>query len=385
MKKILYDLLMSQPLGSSKFHGGGEYMKKIFRELVLTKPDDVELVTYYNHEAFLDEWLLELMKEHSIRSYDIKSIEKIQSIFEKEHFDVFYSGMAYDYLKEYFPDDIYKVGTFHGMRSVECPHDRFEYKYINSFVGRTKERIRNLIKDTPLGYERNRRKSLKHYEECIKCFDKLVCVSNHTAYSLLTYYPFLKKGAVDVCYSPLKYSNYKANEVSYKEKYILLLGGDRWIKNAYRGVKAIDSLYSKEHLKDIKTVIVGGLNRQIFNEIKNKEKFDIKGYVDDNELNSLYSQCDVFLYPTLNEGFGYPPIEAMRYGKTCVVSAVCSLPEICGDAVYYVNPYDIGEIQNRILWALNQKIDVIKVKNQFNKILNQQTDDLKKICAVILN
>ena len=54
MKKILFDLLLSQPSGTSKFHGGGEYMKKIFRELVLTKPDDVELVTYYNHESFLD-------------------------------------------------------------------------------------------------------------------------------------------------------------------------------------------------------------------------------------------------------------------------------------------------------------------------------------------
>lgn len=384
MKKILYDLLLSQPSGTSKFHGGGEYMKRIFRELVLTKPDDVELVSYYNHDAFLDEWLLELMKTYGIRSYNIKSIEEIHSIFEQEHFDVFYSGMAYDYRKEYFPDDIYKIGTFHGMRGAECPHDRFEYKYIGSFVRRTKEQIRNLIKDTSLGYERSRKSALQNYEKCIKCFDKLICDSMHTSYSLLAYYPLLENISVNVCYPPLKYSGTEGFKELENNKFILLLGGDRWIKNAYRGVKAIDSLYSRGHLQGIKTVIVGGLSSAILKEIKNKERFDIKGYVDDEELNSLYNNCSVFLYPTLNEGFGYPPLEAMRYGKTCIVSAVCSLPEICGDAVYYINPYDIGEIQNRILWAVDQQIDKDKVLDQYNKVLNRQTDDLKRICGIIL-
>lgn len=385
MKKILYDLLLSQPLGTSKFHGGGEYMKRIFRELVMIEPEDVEIVPYYNHNVFLDEWLLDMMKMYNIRSYDIQSIREIRNIFKQEHFDIFYSGMAYDYRSDDFPEDIYKIGTFHGMRGVECPHDKFEYKYIDSFTGRVKERIRNLLKDTSLGYERNRKKALRNYEECIKCFDKLICDSNHTAYSLLAYYPFLKKDSVEVCYSPLKYSSKNENKESESDKFILMLGGDRWIKNVFRGVKAVDALYSRGHLKKIKTVIVGGLNSSIQKELKNKERFDIKGYVDDEELNALYNHCSVFLYPTLNEGFGYPPLEAMKYGKTCVVSAVCSLPEICGNAVYYVNPYDIGEIQNRILWALNQHINEKKVRDQFNMVLNQQTYDLKKICTVILS
>ena len=383
MKKILFDLLLSQPQGTSKFHGGGEYMKRVFQELVMTKPNDVEIVAFYNHNAFLDEWLLDLIKTYNIRSYDIKSITEICSIFEKEHFDVFYSGMAYDYRKEYFPDNVYKIGTFHGMRGAECPHDIFEYKFANTLSKRAKESLRNLLKNTFLGYERSRRKAIENYENCIRCFDKLVCDSNHTAYSLFSYYPFLKNGTVEVCYPPFKYSNAKAVEKPEDEKYILLLGGDRWIKNAYRGIKAIDSLYSRGHLNGIKTVIVGGLSPEIRNEIKNKERFDIKGYIDDEELNSLYYNCSVFLYPTLNEGFGYPPIEAMRYGKTCIVSAVCSLPEVCGDAVYYVNPYDLGEIQNRILWALDEPIKEEKVKKHFEKILERQKSDLNKICNII--
>ena len=90
------------------------------------------------------------------------------------------------------------------------------------------------------------------------------------------------------------------------------------------------------------------------------------------------------MFPSINEGFGMPPLEAMRYGKTCIVSAVCSLTEIYGDAVYYFNPYDLSEIRNRILMASEQKIDKKKVLDQFEKIVNKQNEDLRKICDFII-
>ena len=384
MKKILFDLLLSQPTRTSKFHGGGEYMKRVFRELVMTKADDVELVTYFDHNSFLDDWLLELMEAHSIRSYDIKSIAEVRSIFAKESFDAFYSGLPYEYREEYFPEGIYKIGTFHGMRGVECPHDVYEYKYAGSSSGRMKEQVRTLLKDKPLGYERSRRRALESYEKCLRCFDKLVCISRHTAYSLLVYYPWMKQDELEICYSPLKYGTVVRPKKTVEGKYILLLGGDRWLKNAYRGVKAIDGLYERGHLKDVKTVVVGGLSARIQAELKHKGSFVIKGYVDDSELNGLYSCCAVFLYPTLNEGFGYPPLEAMRYGRTCVVSGVCSLPEGYGESVYYVNPYDLGEIQNRILWALEEPILEETVRRQFEAVSARQVSDLDKLCKIIL-
>ena len=384
MRRILYDLLLSQPMGGSKFHGGGEYMKKVFRELLMTKPDDMELVVYYDHDRFLDDWLQEMIKENNVRSYDIKEISGIREVFDKEQFDVFYTGQPYEYRSEFFPHGVYKIGTFHGMRVVECPHDWYEYKYAESVFGVVKERVRNLLKNTRLGYERSRQKALMHYEKCIRCFDKLVCDSDHSAYSLLVYYPWLKQGEVEVCFLPLKYSTSIDTEKLMGEKYILLLGGNRWIKNAYRGIKAIDVLDTRGYLKDVKTVVVGGLNRQIQSEVKNKRQFVIKGYVDDSELNSLYRYCSVLLYPTLNEGFGYPPLEAMRFGRTCIVSAVCSLPEVCGEAVYYVNPYDLGEIQNRILWAIHEPIPEERIRAQFEKVSERQKSDLKKLVDLIV-
>jgi glycosyltransferase involved in cell wall biosynthesis len=70
------------------------------------------------------------------------------------------------------------------------------------------------------------------------------------------------------------------------------------------------------------------------------------------ELPRLYSQADLFLFASLGEGFGLPPLEAMVAGTPVVTSAITSLPEVCGDAAWYVEPTDperIFEAMRRLL------------------------------------
>ena len=81
MRKILFDLLLCQPIGESKFHGGGEYIKRVFREVILTKSDDVAVSVYFDQDAFLDEWIFDLIKEYSIETYNIKTVSQIVDIF----------------------------------------------------------------------------------------------------------------------------------------------------------------------------------------------------------------------------------------------------------------------------------------------------------------
>ena len=84
--------------------------------------------------------------------------------------------------------------------------------------------------------------------------------------------------------------------------------------------------------------------------IQNKIRF--LGYLPQEELPFLYSGADVFVFPSLWEGFGLPPLEAMACGTPVVTSHVSSLPEVVGDAAILVDPNSALEIADAIYQIL---------------------------------
>ena len=72
------------------------------------------------------------------------------------------------------------------------------------------------------------------------------------------------------------------------------------------------------------------------------------GYVSDGELRALYENAVCFVFPSLYEGFGLPPLEAMHCGCPVIVSRCASLPEICGDAALYCDPNDPADLAAQI-------------------------------------
>jgi glycosyltransferase involved in cell wall biosynthesis len=76
------------------------------------------------------------------------------------------------------------------------------------------------------------------------------------------------------------------------------------------------------------------------------------GFVDDKDLPALYRAADLFVFPSLYEGFGLPPLEAMACGTPVVTSNVSSLPEVVGDAGLTVDPTDIYALANAMSRAL---------------------------------
>lgn len=83
-----------------------------------------------------------------------------------------------------------------------------------------------------------------------------------------------------------------------------------------------------------------------------RDRVEWLGAASEAELARLYSQADVFLWASLNEGFGLPPLEAMACGTPVVTSCVTSMPEVCGDAAFLVEPTDperIFEATRRLL------------------------------------
>ena len=96
---------------------------------------------------------------------------------------------------------------------------------------------------------------------------------------------------------------------------------------------------------------------------KNQEHIRYLGYVSDTKLSHIYNLATIFIYPSLYEGFGLPPLEAMACGTPVIVSNVASLPEVCGSAALYVDPTDIEDIKDKILILLNDEI----LREEFSK------------------
>lgn len=78
-------------------------------------------------------------------------------------------------------------------------------------------------------------------------------------------------------------------------------------------------------------------------------------FVSEQELDDLYKNASLFVFPSLYEGFGLPPLEAMKRGVPVVSSNATCLPEILGNAVLYFNPLDVNDIADKIKKVLTDK------------------------------
>lgn len=85
------------------------------------------------------------------------------------------------------------------------------------------------------------------------------------------------------------------------------------------------------------------------------EKIVLTGYVANTDLPAIYSQCKIFLYPSLRESFGIPMLEAMACGVPVITSNTSSMPEIAGDAAHIINPNNPEDITQGIIKILEDK------------------------------
>lgn len=144
------------------------------------------------------------------------------------------------------------------------------------------------------------------------------------------------------------------------DRFVLGLASRAPNKNFTGLLHAWHILSHKEKFQDVWLVIAGGASRTLLTDqtdttVKKLPRVCDVGYVDDNDLPSLYSAAEVFVFPSFYEGFGLPPLEAMACGTPVVVSNVASLPEVVGDAGVYVDPYDVNDIAHGIYRVLTDE------------------------------
>ena len=105
------------------------------------------------------------------------------------------------------------------------------------------------------------------------------------------------------------------------------------------------------------TAIVGGVNPRVFTQSNLPLSDTVKhlGYVTDGELRALYEHAACFIFPSFYEGFGLPPLEAMACGCPVITSNAASLPEVCGDAALYCDPYSPEDIAAKIALLMSDE------------------------------
>jgi glycosyltransferase involved in cell wall biosynthesis len=131
-----------------------------------------------------------------------------------------------------------------------------------------------------------------------------------------------------------------------QKPFILTIGSLSPHKNINNVIEAIKNY----HTDEINLVIVGGEFGKVFKQVEAQETKQIirLGYVTDSELRALYENALCLIFPSLYEGFGLPPLEAMSCGCPVLSSNMGSFPEIYRDAALYFDPTNLDEIRKTI-------------------------------------
>ena len=138
-------------------------------------------------------------------------------------------------------------------------------------------------------------------------------------------------------------------------EYLLAVGSVQPRKNLVRLLRAYATLREQHAEFQLQLVIVGRklwLYQEILREIQ-QQKFApdviVTDYVSDKDLPALYRSATALVYPSLFEGFGLPPLEAMACGTPVITSNTSSLPEVVADAAILVDPYNENDIAGAML------------------------------------
>ncbi|HEX7486941.1 MAG TPA: glycosyltransferase family 1 protein [Vicinamibacterales bacterium] len=163
--------------------------------------------------------------------------------------------------------------------------------------------------------------------------------------------------------TPLAEEDFERVRARYqlKDPFALYVGNIKPHKNLERLIDAFHELRQETAFESLKLVIIGdeiskyqGLRRAVHRHKLHKH-VRFFGFVPLETLAVLYRLASVFVFPSLYEGFGLPPLEAMYYGTPVVTSNVSSLPEVVGDAAILVDPYSSTSIAEGMRRALTDE------------------------------
>jgi len=198
--------------------------------------------------------------------------------------------------------------------------------------------------------------------------DHIFCISENTRRDLLEIHgiPEERISVTYLGYDVLEASKVKSQDLVGNFSYLLYVGG----RSGYKNFEGLLRAYASSDWlhKNFRVVCFGGggfaeAERRLMSDlgIANEQVVQIGGA--DDRLAALYSGAAAFVYPSMYEGFGIPPLEAMSLGCPVVCSNTSSIPEVVGDAGEYFDPADtqsMRESLERVLQSSSRRTQLVE-------------------------
>lgn len=337
--KIAIDLLWVKPQKS----GGIEaYIRNLLDGLLsLDSNDKYILLVARDNELTFNKYIEDCRFQKIICNVNSSNIKKrilwqnlrLEKILLKNKIDVFFEPVYSKPLT--FSKKIKYITTIHDLQALHYPEYFSKFKYL----------------------------WMKYsWKYAINTSNKVITISNFVKEDMIEKYS-INPNKIEVIYNPIVVSKELVDFEVIKEKYSIDYKSYYYTvaqllphKNLETLINVIRCIKSNNINLPQKLLITGinGKSINVLMELINKydlqENIIFTGYISDEEKNTLYKNCNVFLFPSIFEGFGMPPVEAMILGAKVITTKYTSLYEVTqGKACYVDNPYKIEEWMEQIL------------------------------------
>jgi glycosyltransferase involved in cell wall biosynthesis len=388
--RILFDLITP----SSFVGGAGEYIRTVFFALVdavkSNKSGHTEIVGIY--DSSIGRFAYEDLSPSSLQKMNISTVDVAGKTFgqviKENCIDKVFIGAA-----QYWGRERYQPWTI-DVPVVCVIHDLCEEEYVSVnwnyyvMIDHPYQLFKRMLRDRIRGKKQlNEMKSIMRMMDNNRNVD-IITVSNYSKSALA--YHFGLKDRVHTLYSPERLFRSSdvienpvlADLVGSGKRFYLMVSANRNMKNPNKAVNAFKRYLEVNFDKDAEKPMLVSLG---YPQPKFKEHICLP-YLSDSDLTNAYANCYAFLFPSYFEGFGYPPLEAMRFGKPVLASNVTSIPEISGDAAIYFSPIYETEIFHALLKLTDENYKDFSGKSleQYLKINTRQKEDLHKVIDLIL-
>ncbi len=299
MKEILIDIYKTKDI----FSGLGQFSFNFAEEIMLNNPVDFKI--------------------DFLTASDLLNDKNKNFNFVKANFQ-----------KRYFPSLNKKYDIWHSLHQFPAHFPNKASKYILT------------VHDLNFLIEKNESKAskyLKRLQQNINRADVVTAISNYTK-KLIEDNIDLKGKSIHTIYNGVKLNsltNLSKPEYVNRKRFFFAISVFKVKKNFHVLLPLM------KHFEEYQLIIAGNNNtiygEQIRREIKDlnlEDRVILPGKISDEERLWLYHNCDAFMVPSLAEGFGLPVIEAMKVGKPVFLSNATCLPEIGGDAAFYIDNFE---------------------------------------------